>query len=231
MKTNQSIKHKLWEFAVKKKQLSLVFSALQNMLGHNRKMVFGTGNRIHMSGAFLRQTRIEIRGNNNVIELESNAVLIASEIIINGNNHYLTIGKKCIMKKSSFCFEDNDCQIIVGTQTTAEGIHVAALENATSVVIGEDCMFSAGIDIRNSDSHSIIDMNTDRRINPAKSISIGDHVWVGEDVKVLKGSIIGNHSVIGAGSIVTGELSQNCVAAGIPARVVKQNITWTRKRI
>lgn len=57
----------------------------------------------------------------------------------------------------------------------------------------------------------------------AAPISIGDHAWLGEKVCVLKGVSIGNHSVIGAGSVVTRSIPAYSIAAGCPARVLK---TW-----
>ena len=57
-------------------------------------------------------------------------------------------------------------------------------------------------------------------------IKIGDHVWIGVNSVILKGVNIGDGSVIGAGSVVTRDIPARCLAAGIPARVIRSNIEW-----
>jgi acetyltransferase-like isoleucine patch superfamily enzyme len=52
-------------------------------------------------------------------------------------------------------------------------------------------------------------------------IDIGRHCWFGNDVKVLDGVVIGDHCVIGAGSVVTQSIPSYSVAVGVPARVIK----------
>ncbi|MBW4566496.1 MAG: hypothetical protein KME31_00335 [Tolypothrix carrinoi HA7290-LM1] len=80
-------------------------------------------------------------------------------------------------------------------------------------------------DIRTTDSHSILNAEGDR-INPDESIEIGDRVWLTREVMVLKGAEIGSDVVIGARSIVTKKIPPNTLAIGIPAKVVRTNITW-----
>lgn len=55
-----------------------------------------------------------------------------------------------------------------------------------------------------------------------KPISIGKNVWIGESVCILPGVAIGDGSVIGAGSVVTTNIPAHCVAAGNPARVIRE---------
>jgi maltose O-acetyltransferase len=55
----------------------------------------------------------------------------------------------------------------------------------------------------------------------AKKIHIGSNVWIGGGVIILAGVTIGDNSVIGAGSVVTKNVPENCVAAGNPCKVIK----------
>lgn len=75
-------------------------------------------------------------------------------------------------------------------------------------------------------------MNTGERMNHSKSIIVGEHVWLGNSVTVLKGAIIGDHSVVGIGSIVPGNTyPSNCVLGGNPAKVLKSKIDWCFEQI
>ena len=70
------------------------------------------------------------------------------------------------------------------------------------------------------------------RINPSLSIGIGDHVWVGTKVTMLKGTQVPRDCVVGAGSLLCRAYEHpNCVIAGVPAKEVKQDIDWMRERI
>jgi len=61
-----------------------------------------------------------------------------------------------------------------------------------------------------------------RQVMPERAVSIGDGSWLGHGAVVLPGASIGRHVVIGANSVVTGEIPDNCVAAGAPARVIRR---------
>jgi acetyltransferase-like isoleucine patch superfamily enzyme len=196
----------------------------------NWKRIDGKGNRIIKKGALLK-VNIEIKGNNNYIEFEAASFVANTKIRIRGNNHRLIIKSDCNFLGGEILMNDNDCMISIGKYTTIESADLAATENNSRIEIGEDCMFASSIEIRTSDAHSIIDQQTGARINPAKNVFIGNHVWLANDVKVLKGSSIQSNCVIGAMSIVNSEIPSNCLAVGIPAVVKKENIFWTRERV
>lgn len=171
--------------------------------GKNNKIIVG-------KNTYLNGTSFRIIGNNNIIEFGDN----------------ITIGKGC-----SFWAEGNNIKIHVGTGTTfTQKVHVNAQEDGSQIKIGQDCMFSNTIIIRTSDSHPIYDSNSNR-INPAKSISIGEHVWIAPNSKIMKGVTIGNGCIIGSDTIVTKDLPCNVLAVGHPAKVVKTDICWTRESI
>ena len=93
--------------------------------------------------------------------------------------------------------------------------------------IGDYGIFSWGICIRNSDPHLIYECNTRKRVNPTKSVYIGDHVWIGQDSLILKGTQIDSGSIIGGHSVVSGKrIPHNSTWAGNPVRQIKADIFW-----
>jgi len=87
--------------------------------------------------------------------------------------------------------------------------------------IGANALFGVGVEIVDSDFH---DLQPSRRHGgvPAKGrVEIGENVFAGSGVRILKGVTIGAHTVIGNGSIVTKDLPAGVVAAGAPARVLR----------
>ena len=68
-----------------------------------------------------------------------------------------------------------------------------------------------------------IDANArNRGLEYAKPIIVGDNVWIGGGVTVVAGVNIGNNVVVGAGAVVTKDIPDNCVVAGVPARIIKE---------
>lgn len=152
-------------------------------------------------------------------------------IFIYGNNHHLIVEKNVIFKRGHIWFEDHDCEISIGAGTTIEEAELSVAENGTKITIGKDCMFSKGVHITTTDSHSIISTETGQRTNPAKNIEIRNHVWLGYNVNVNKGVTIEGNSVVASHSVVTKYIPGNSIAAGVPAKIVKTGITWDRTRI
>ncbi len=90
-------------------------------------------------------------------------------------------------------------------------------------------MFSSGIIISTTDYHSVISKDDGVRVNDSKDIVIGNHVWLGRNVCVLKGVTIADDIVVGMGSMVSRSLElEHSVYAGSPARRIKSDVTWIR---
>lgn len=92
------------------------------------------------------------------------------------------------------------------------------------IEIGEQVAISENVTIRDSDNHQI--GTTLEKDNLAQPVKIGDKVWIGLNVTILKGVTIGDGAVIAAGSLVNKNVPSKCLVAGVPAKVIKENIEW-----
>ena len=90
------------------------------------------------------------------------------------------------------------------------------------IEIGNNVAISHDVTIMDSDAHTGL---WDGYIK-TKPIKIGNHVWIGTRVTILKGVTIGDNAIIAAGSVVTKDVPSNTIVAGIPATVIKKNIDW-----
>ena len=171
--------------------------------------------------------KIRIIGNDNIVEIKEHCRLNKIPITILGNGNEVVLNENVNFISSNILCDGTRCKIEIGRGTSIQGAHINAQEHS-EIKIGRDCMFSGNIIIRTSDSHPIYDALNAKRLNPAKSVMIGDHVWLGVPVFVLKGVTIGDNSIIGTGSIVTHDIPANCVAVGNPARVVKEGVNWDK---
>lgn len=228
--TNIKIQNRINSLIIKNKILHLFARKIQKIIIKFKKPILGKNNTVVNNGVLLN-VKYDIVGNNNLVEIMDGTVLSDLKIYIRGDNHKLIIKKNCYIKGGSFWFEDNFCLIEIGQNTTIVSAHLAVTEPNKSILIGEDCMFSGEIEFRTGDSHSIIDLATNKRINYAQNIKVGDHVWIGAHSIILKGVSIGNNSIIGTNSIVTKSIPSHTIAVGIPAKVIKNNVNWTRERI
>jgi acetyltransferase-like isoleucine patch superfamily enzyme len=94
------------------------------------------------------------------------------------------------------------------------------------VTIGDDCLFSEEIMIHTSDHHSIIDLSSMQQVNFPAEVIIADHVWIGSNVTILAGVTIGLGSIIGSGSVVTKPVGAKELWGGVPARMLRENVSW-----
>ncbi len=109
------------------------------------------------------------------------------------------------------------------------GIHVGncclicpgvRISSASAIHIGDNCMIANGAYITDADWHGIYDRSL--AVGAVKPVVLKENVWIGDSVIVCKGVTVGKNSIIGAGAVVTGDIPDNCIAAGNPARVVKE---------
>nr|WP_306140054.1 acyltransferase [Pseudomonas sp. CM27] len=138
------------------------------------------------------------------------------------------IGAKC---EGKFDIRLNNLKpkICVGDAVTSRGIHIAVHGNGIS--IGKQCLIGEDVVIQGHDAHGIVDIDTLELVNSEDSHTvIEQRVWLGKRVMVLPGNRISQGAIIGASSVVTKDVPACSLAVGIPAKVIKHGVTWSRSR-
>lgn len=190
----------------------------------------GTGHTVDVSKALLFGVTIEISGKGNELTIGRNTRIWGATIHLRGENLRCTIANDCKLRHVVLVVEDNGSRLSIGQLTSGTGCTLLAGEGGV-VQIGEDCMMSAGADIRNSDGHSVIDLTTGQRINPAADVTVENHAWIGLRVQILKGVNVGTHSIAAAGAVVVKDVPAHTIVVGIPAKPLRTGISWERERL
>lgn len=154
----------------------------------------------------LRNCIIRINGNNNVVEIKENTHLRQVEIEVVGNNCHLIIEKGTIIGKNSY---------------------LSVKEQGLKLILGENTMISRNAKIMTSDGHDIF--FDEKKINKGESIIVEENVWIADNVTILKGVKIGKNAVLGINSTITKDVPESSIAAGNPAKIIKENIKWTKE--
>jgi acetyltransferase-like isoleucine patch superfamily enzyme len=115
----------------------------------------------------------------------------------------------------------SEAVIQIGDSVGLTGVTICA---ESSITVGNQTLIGANSTIVDTDFHPLSAQLREKDLKAGKTVPvvIEDDVFIGMQVLVLKGSHIGRGSVIGAGSVVTGEIPSGVIAAGNPARVIKK---------
>ncbi|MFC6315244.1 sugar O-acetyltransferase [Lapidilactobacillus achengensis] len=96
----------------------------------------------------------------------------------------------------------------------------AILLDVAPITIGDNVMLAPRVSLYTA-GHPVVASVRNTDLEYGHPITIGDNVWLGGNVVVCPGVTIGSNVVVGAGAVVTKDLPDNVVAAGVPARVIR----------
>ena len=159
---------------------------------------------------------------------------VGRDLIVKGpyrvrNTGQIEIGDHCIFDSS----KERPIRLDVGTRAVLkigdgvylnEGVHIFC---NIAVTIGKRCLIASDVVILDDDGHPVDwrerhnhwpELPEDRLGAP---IVIEDNVWIGTRAIILKGVRIGTGAVIGAGAVVTHDISSHCLVGGVPARLIR----------
>lgn len=160
-----------------------------------------------------------------------NMKIVTKVSINNKNRNQIKIGNNVtVINPNLFCFNRGSIKIgdytYIGKDTQ--------IDACKSIIIGKYCMISNNVMIQDHNSHPIKKLDrrkqllslqkkpTDVYESLIKKINIGDDVWIGAEVTILKGVKIGSGSIIATKSVVTKNVPPNSVFAGNPGKIVKK---------
>jgi acetyltransferase-like isoleucine patch superfamily enzyme len=175
----------------------------------------------------------------------SAVVALAKNIrIVNKGTFYLGISQRgnfiTTKKPCAFEMDENSKLIINGYFTAGPGVTMILNKNAVlqigdvyinsdtklicseNIRIGDGSRISWDVEIRDSDFHKMIRDD----FTVSKPIDIGSHVWIGSRATILKGVRIGAGAVVATGAVVTKNVPENCLVAGVPAKIVRKDVKW-----
>mgnify|MGYP003791863733 CR=1 FL=1 len=120
-----------------------------------------------------------------------------------------------------FCdARESTSQIFFGNETWI-GNDFSAVSEGPGIFIGERVLIGTHVDIYDSDFHPLSPENRLGGEPKKGAVTIQDNVWIGNRVTILKGTTIGAHSVVAAGSVVSGTFPERVLIGGVPARVIR----------
>ncbi len=163
-------------------------------------------------------TKLKVRGIMKVIVTRRGKVSIGKGFSANSGYNHNVIGRQ---QRTTFWVEGT---LLIGNYV---GISSTAIICNHKITIGDHVTIGGNVVIYDTDFHSLnpekrSDSSQDRKNAVKKEVVIEDYVFIGAHSTILKGVTIGKNSIIGAGSVVSGNIPPNEIWAGNPARFIKQ---------
>ena len=148
-------------------------------------------------------------------------VIIGKNVkLITEKNATITFGKNVIVKDNTTIYAKKNANIIMGNNTST-GHHTEISANQL-ITIGDDVIMGAHTYITDSNhGYSLKGIPFRKQPMEVDKVLIGNNVWLGRNVMLLKGSDLSNDTIVAAGAVVTKRFSGNVILGGVPAKVIK----------
>lgn len=159
------------------------------------------------------------------LKLKGTPIIINKGVLELGNN--VTIKSSFLSnliglyQRTIICARTKNAKINIGNNVGMSGVTIYAREK---INIGDNTLIGANVKIMDNDFHPL---DVEDRLNDIKEkiktrpVIIGKNCFIGCNVIILKGTILGDGCVVGAGSVVSGIFDNNSVIAGNPGKIIR----------
>lgn len=134
-----------------------------------------------------------------------------------GENAYLKLNGRFTMHGHSSIMIHDGAYLVIGNNTYLNG---SSIDCSHHISIGNDCAIADDVRIMDESFHSV-----DSQIGGG-NVKIGNNVWIATGAMILPGVKIGDGAIVAAGAVVTKDVPPRCMVAGVPAKVVKEDVEW-----
>ncbi|MGO4859419.1 acyltransferase [Arthrobacter sp. 2MCAF14] len=151
---------------------------------------------------------------------------IGSSLSIGPGSSVVSISSRTALAlnhRSNFRAITSGAQIVIGAGV---GISGGTFVAARRIQIGDGTLVGANVTICDTDFHPVASLRRNREplpeAQPGDEIVIGSNVFIGTGATILKGTRVGDNSVVGAGAVVKGRFPNGVTLAGNPAKIIRQ---------
>ena len=140
----------------------------------------------------ITNSKISFKGINNILFCEGNVKITNATFAFEGNNSIVYLSSAMNSHYSFTLIIYNNSTFFIGKEGNLATPVNINIQESQNVIIGAECNLSSGVNIRTADIHPIYDNKTMQRVNPAQSVFIGDHVWIGHLAYISRGVKFGS---------------------------------------
>lgn len=139
-------------------------------------------------------------------------------------NSILSISGSVTLHRGTNIVLQKGAHLSIGNQTYLNG---ASIDCSREIRIGEYCAMAGGVRIMDNSWHNVLFVGDGEKKDSISPVVIGNKVWIATNAIILPGVTIGDGAIVAAGAVVTKNVPARCMVAGVPARVIKENVEWT----
>lgn len=141
-------------------------------------------------------------------------------------SYYSILDSELVIGESQIytgCIIDLDKgSLVIGSRTWIN--EKCQFRGRNSIKIGDHCAIGFNCLFMDTDFHKISSLDSKKETG----IVLGNNVWIGANSTILKNVVLGDNVVVAAGSVVTKSFPANCLIGGVPAKLLKEHIAWTK---